>query len=166
MKGFVVDGNVVLNAVRGSNDSGEEALAEGEFLPRLLRVKITVFVNEAIAKKFRAMGGKIRAGSRPEDCNNSIYKGIAAMLRDGRMVTYVEAEKVEWEGLKKCDKEFVGVALRSGGTLVTSDTKLRRIAEEMQRQGLRIECIGADQALRMLGQNGGQEKGEGGGAYE
>ena len=82
------------------------------------------------------------------------------------MVTFVEAEKVKWEGLKKCDSEFVGVALRSGGTLVTSDTKLRRIAEEMQRQGLRIECIGADQALRMLGQNGGQEKGEGGGAYE
>ena len=153
MKGFVVDENVVLNAVRGSNDRGEEALAEGEFLLKLLRVKITVFVNEAIAKKFRTMGDKIRADSRPEDCNNRIYKGIAAMIRDGRMVTYVEAERVEWKGLKKCDREFVGVALRSGGTLVTSDMKLRRIAEEMQQQGHRIECIGADQALRMLGQN-------------
>lgn len=105
------------------------------------------------------MGDKIRADSRPEDRNNRIYKGIAAMIRDGRMVTYMEAEKVEWEGLKKCDKEFVGMALRPGGTPVTSDVKLRRIADEMQRQGLHIKCIGADQALRMLGQNGGQDKG-------
>ena len=147
MAGFVVDENVVRSAVSGRNDRGEEALVEGEFALRLLRVKGTVYVNEAIAKKFRAMGGKIRADTRPEDCNNRIYKGVAAMLRDGSRVSYVEGASVEWEGLKKCDREFVGVALQPGGVLVTSDTRLRRIAEEKRRQEFRIECIGADRAL-------------------
>ena len=157
MKGFVVDENAVLNAVRGRNDRGEEAFVEGEFMLRLLRIKGTVFVNEAIVKKYYAMDGKIRADSRPEDCNNRIYKGVAAMLRDGRRAHYVEAVSVDWDDIKKCDREFVGVALRSGGVLVTSDMKLRRIAGERPWQGHRIECIGADRALRLLEQ--GEEEG-------
>lgn len=156
MARFVVDENVVRNAVSGRNDRGEEALVEGEFMFRLLRVKSTVFVNDAIAKKFRSMWDKIMADSRPEDCNSRIYKGVAAMLRDGSRVSYVEGERVEWAGLKKCDREFVGVALQSGGVLVTSDMKLRRIVEEKRRQGSRIECIGVDRALGLLGQSGGQ----------
>lgn len=63
MAGFVVDENVVRSAVSGRNDRGEEALVEGEFALRLLRVKGTVYVNEAIAKKFRAMGA--RSGRTP-----------------------------------------------------------------------------------------------------
>lgn len=153
---FVVDENVVLNAVRGKNDLGKEAWAEGEFMHRLFRVPSKVFVNEAIAKKFFAMGAKIRAGSRPEDCNNKVYKDMAAMLKNTARVTYVEGTRVEWPGLKKCDREFVGVALQTGGVLVTSDARLRQIVKEMRLRGLRVECVGVDRALCLLRQPGGQ----------
>ena len=159
MARFAVDENVVRNAVSGRNDRGEEALVEGEFMPRLPRVKGTVYVNEPIAKKLRSMRDKIMADSRPEDCNSMICKGAAATLRDGRRAPHMEGSRAELEGRKKRDREFVGVAPQSGGILVASDMKLRRIAEEKRRRGFRIECIGADRALGILGHGGAQNAG-------
>ena len=131
----------------------------------LLRVKGTAYVNEPIAKKFRSMWDKIVADSRPEDCNSRMYKGVAATPRDGRRASYVEGSRAGSGGRKKCDREFVGVALQSGGILVASDMKLRHIAEEKRRHGFRIERIGADRALGILGHGGAQNAGGGDGGW-
>jgi len=150
MVGIVVDECVIREAVEGKKPGGGRAHAEAEFVHKLLRSTGTIFVNCAIAAKFRSLEKKIRADSRPEHCNNAIYKDFVAVLRDSSRTTYADGIDVDWEGLKKCDREFVGVALQSGSTLVTSDKKLRDIAREKRSQGSRIACVAAGDALGLL----------------
>lgn len=150
MAGIVVDECVIREAVEGKKPGGGRAHAEAEFVHKLLRSTGTIFVNRAISSKFYSLEKKIRAGSRPEHCNNAIYKDFVAVLRDSSRTVHVDGIDVDWEGLKKCDREFVGVALQSGSTLVTSDKKLRGIAREQRSQGSSIACVAAGDALRLL----------------
>ena len=151
MSGVVVDECVVMEAVRYKKPDGSAALAEAEFMCRLLRSPHTVFVNDTIVDKFYSIEKKINATGRPEDYNNMICKNFLGMLTDGRRTNYVEGIKIDRKGLKKCDKEFVGVALQSNSILVTSDGPLRGIIDEMRSEGSGIECLNAGQALRRLG---------------
>ena len=155
MKGFVVDENVIIEAINGKKPDGEKAWIEGEFMCRLFRSPNSIFVNDAILKKFRSVEDKIRSASPAADCSNPVCKGLAAMLRDSGRTRYVDGIKVDRKGLKKCGREFVGVAVQSGGILAASDKRLRRIVDEMRTQGVGIECLGADLALNRLEPHGG-----------
>ena len=92
-----------------------------------------------------------------------ICKGFLATLADGRRTSYVDGIKVDWKGLKKCDKAFVGVALQSRSMLVTSDGPPRGIVDEMRSRGVALGCLAADQAIRRLDQIGRTAGGAGAG---
>lgn len=100
------------------------------------------------------MEDKIRSAGPAEDCNNLVYRDLAAIL-DGGITRYVDGIKVGRKGLKKCDRGFVGVAVQSGGILAASDRRLRRIVDEMRTRGVGIECIGVDIDLNRLEPRGG-----------
>lgn len=157
--GVVVDENIVITAATGKKPDGKEAWSEAEFMCRLLRSTEKIFVNDAILKKFRRMDGKIKAAAAAENCNSLVYKGLAARLKDSERTAYVDGARVDHEGLKKCDKEFVGVAVQSGAILVTEDERLRAIVDELRRRGMRIECLGADAALGRIGPQAGAPAG-------
>ena len=160
--GVVVDENVVIEAATGKKPDGKEAWSEAEFMCGLFRSPEKIFVNDAILKKFSSMEGKIKAAAAAENCNNLIYKGLAALLKDSGRTVYVDGTRVDHEGLKKCDKEFVGVAVQSGAILVTADERLRAIVAELRGRGTDVECLGADAALGRIGPHAGSQAGQGG----
>ena len=150
MSGIVIDECVFMEAVRYKKPDGSYAIAEAELMCRLLRSSKTVFVNDAMVDKFHDVEKKINATGHPKDYNNMICKNFLATLSDSKRTSYVDGIKIDWKGLKKCDREFVGVALQSNSTLVTSDGPLRDIVEQMRLRGTRIECVTADQAIQRI----------------
>lgn len=163
MRDFVLDENVVIEAVDGKKPGGGDAWAECEFMCGLLGSRDKICVNAAILEKYRRMDKKMGPAGPAETRNNLIYKGLAAMLRDSERVRYVDGVSVDHKGLKKCDREFVGVAVQSGAALVTSDGRLCGILDELHSEGTRIEYLDAGAALGRLGPRGGGGEGKGGG---
>ena len=129
MNGIVIDECVFMEAVRYKKPDGSHAIAETEFMCKMLRSPHTVFVNDVIVDKFHDIEQKINAMGNPRDYNNMICKNFLATLSDSKRTNYVDGIKIDWKGLKKCDREFVGVALQSNSILVTSDKPLRDIVE-------------------------------------
>lgn len=151
MRGVVVDENVVREAVEGKKPDGSRAEAEAEFMHRLFRSSNTVFVNGKIVAKFRAMQKKMGGGTRQAaPRNDAIYVTLADMLSNRTRITYSEGVRVEIDGLKKCDREFVGVALQTRSVLVTSDSRLFRILEGCKGAGQGIECRMPAEAIKLL----------------
>ena len=149
MKMFVVDENVVMEAIENKKPNGDLALPEVQFMVKLLRSGDPLFVNEAILKKYRGIEQKIEMRSRSEGLNNGIHKAFMQTLSDAARVTRIDGVPVDWDGLKKCDKEFVAVALQSCSILVTSDVRLRETVEGHPES--RIECTTAECALGLVG---------------
>lgn len=147
MPGIVIDECVVIEAVRHKKPDGSPALAETEFMCKLLRSPHKIFVNKTIIDKFHDIEKKINATGRSGNYNNMICKNFLAALLDGGKTNYIDGIKVDRKGLKKCDKAFVGVALQSGSVFVTSDAPLRAIVDEMRSEGAKIECLDAEQAI-------------------
>lgn len=148
MRGIVVDENVVMEAIEGRKPNGDRALSEGEFVFKLLNSSVRLFVNTAIVKKYHGIGQKIGTRSSPRGINNGMYGALMQTLADGHRLHHVDGVAADWLGLKKCDKEFVGVALQSGGMLVTGDTRLRELIGG-HPAGSAITCVTAERALVM-----------------
>ena len=107
-----------------------------------------MFVNSPIVKKYRGIERKILARSHSKKINESLYRDLMQTLANSHRMHHVDGVAVDWPGLKKCDKQFVGVALQSGGILVTGDARLRELLAG-HRVGSRIECVTAGRALDM-----------------
>ena len=152
MRRFVVDENVVMEAIEGKKPNEDRALSEAQFVLKLLGSGDSLFVNDAILKKYRGIEQKIEMRSRSEGLNNGIHKAFMQTLTDAR-VHRIDGVPVDWAGLKKCDKEFVAVALQSRSILVTADARLREIVEG-HPLGSRIECATAECALELIGAQG------------
>ena len=148
MKGIVVDENVVMEAIGGRKPSGDHALSEGEFVFKLLGSDNPVFVNSPIVKKYHGIEQKILARSHSKRINESLYVDLMQTLANSHRIHHVDGVAVDWPGLKKCDKEFVAVALQSGGILVTGDTRLRELLAG-HPVGSGITCVTAGRALDM-----------------
>ena len=148
MRGIAVDENVVMEAIEGRKPSGDRALSEGEFVFKLLGSDNPMFVNNTIVKKYHGIKLKIGARSHSKEINNALYVALMQTLSDSHRMRHVDGVAADWPGLKKCDKQFVGVALQSGGILVTGDARLRELLAE-HRVGSRIECVTAGRALDM-----------------
>lgn len=149
MRGMVVDENVVMDAVKGKKPGRDPALAEAQFMLKLLDSGHPLFVNGTIIKKYRGIEQKVDMRGHPADLNNCIYRVFMQKLADSRSTSHVDGIPVDWPGLKKCDKVFVGVALQSGGILVTDDTRLRKVVED-HPLGSRITCVTARHALDLF----------------
>ena len=148
MRGIVVDENVVMEAIEGRKPSGDRAHSEGQFLFKLLGSDNPMFVNSPIIKKYHGIERKIIARSHSKRINSALYGDLMQTLANSHRMHYVDGVVVDWPCLKKCDKQFVGVALQSGGILVTADARLREFLAE-HRVGSGIECVTAGRALDM-----------------
>ena len=148
MRGIVVDENVVMEAIEGRKPSGDHALSEGAFVFKLLGSDNPVFVNSPIIKKYHGIERKIIARSHSKRINESLYVALMQTLANSHRMHHVDGVAVDWPGLKKCDKEFAGVALQSGSILVTGDTRLRELLAR-HPVGSGIECVTAKRALGM-----------------
>ena len=73
-------------------------------------------------------------------------------LSDAARVPRIDGVPVDWAGLKKCDREFVAVALQPRSILVTDDARLRETVEGYPES--RIECATAESALGLIGAQG------------
>ena len=139
-------------AIEGRKPNGDRALFEAQFMLNLLGSGDPLFVNDAILKKCRGIEQKIEARSSSEGLNNGIHKAFMQTLSDGIKVPRIDGVPVDWGGLKKCDKEFVAVALQSRSILVTADARLRKTVEGYPES--RIECATAESALGLIGAQG------------
>lgn len=153
MTGIVVDENIVMDAVNGKTAGGDPALAEAPFMFKLFDSNRPLFVNTTIAKKYRDIEQKIGMRGRSAGLNNGIYRILMQTLTDSTKINYVDGLAIDWPGLKKCDREFVGVALQTSSILVTADAKLRKIVEDHPR-GSRITCATARHAIGLLDMQG------------
>lgn len=153
MTGIVVDENIVMDAVNGKTAGGDPALAEALFMFKLFDSNRPLFVNTTIAKKYRDMEQKIGMRGRSAGLNNGICRILTQTLTDSTKINYVDGLAIDWPGLKKCDREFVGVALQTSSILVTADAKLRKIVEDHPR-GSRITCATARHAIGLLDMQG------------
>lgn len=147
MKGIVVDENVVMDAIKGRKPNRDLALAEAQFMFKLFDSNNPLFVNSTIVKKYRGIEQKVDMRGHPAGLNNCIYRIFMQKLADSRNINRVDGVSVDWDGLKKCDREFVGVALQSGSILVTADMRLHKIVNE---RASRITCVTARHALDHL----------------
>ena len=148
MRGIAVDINVVMEALEGSKPDGSPAFAEAEFMFKLFGSHNRILVNEKIVEKYRNMAKYLDSRRNSRDLNIRIHKTLMEMVADSARTNYVDGAGADWPGLKKCDKQFVGVALQSGGMLVTGDARLRELLAG-HRVGSRIECVTAGRALDM-----------------
>lgn len=149
MRGVVVDVNVIIEAIEGSKPDKSPALAEAQFMFKLFDSRNSVFVNRAIMKKYWHLAERFNRRHRPQDLNNNIHKIFMQTVKNSKRTNHIDGTKVDWPGLKKCDKEFVGVALQSGAILVTGDTRLRALVEDHPRVS-DVTCVTARSALDML----------------
>ena len=149
MTSIVVDENVLREAVEGKKPDGSYAHAEAEFMHKLFRSTNKIFVNVKIEGKFRALQKKMDQGQPDAHRNDLIYAVLSEMLNSKTRVEYSEGVRVEIDGLKECDKEFVGVALQTNSVLVTSDERLVEILKrEMAGRG--VECRTPAEAIDLL----------------
>ena len=139
-------------AIEGRKPNGDRALSEAQFVLKLLGSGDPLFVNDAILKKCRGIEQKIEARSRSEGINNGIHMAFMQTLSDGIKVPRIDGVPVDWAGLKKCDREFVAVALQSRSILVTADARLREKVGGHPES--RIECATAECALGLIGAQG------------
>lgn len=149
MRGVVVDENVVMEAIEGRKPNRDHAFAEAQFMFKLFDSSNHLFVNKAIIKKYGEIYQKISMRSRFEGLNNRVYKILMQTLSNRDRINNVDGVALDWLGLKKCDKAFVGAALQSSSILVTSDLRLHKIVADHTR-GSGITCAVPRAALDLL----------------
>ena len=149
MKGTVVDISVIMEAIGGKKPDSAPAMAEAQSMFKLLGSNNTVFANAAITKKCQDISRVVGERSRPQDCNDTVHKTLMRELANSERTSCADGTRVDRPGLKKCDREFVGVALQSGSVLVTDDARLSRLVAD-HPLGSGITCVTAEDALDML----------------
>ena len=126
MTSYVIDENVILNAIHGKKaKTNQPALKEKIFLYRIFQGRDHIFVNIPIRQKFFKLPRKINENYKDQTLDNHIIPLFLKLIKDQERTTIVEGIKTKFKGVKKCDTEFVGVTLQSNATLVTADEKLK-----------------------------------------
>lgn len=125
MTNYVIDENVIMESIHGIKPDGSNADAEAELMYKILRGKDHIFLNKEIEKKIYSIPKKIERNHPKKDLNNRIYKRLIQVMRDSTRVSYVDGQLVNFEGPKKCDKQFVNVAIQSKSILLTADDKIK-----------------------------------------
>ena len=133
MTDYVIDENVVLNAIHGkkaSNSESKNADTEKIFLYRFFSNSDKQFMNLKIQQKFFALPKKVAQKYKNEILDNHIILRFLGVMNDPLKTSIVDGVSNTFKGVKKCDTEFVGVTLQSNATLVTADGKLKTAIQE------------------------------------
>ena len=77
---IVIDDCFFMEVVRYKRPDGGRAIAEAEFMCKMLRSPHAVFVNDVIVDKFHDNEKKINVAGHPKDCNNVICRDFFATL--------------------------------------------------------------------------------------
>ncbi len=125
MTDYVIDENVIMESIHGEKPNGENADAEAELMYKILRGKDHIFLNQEIRKKILKIPQKILKNYSEKNINNKIYKRLMQVMLDSSRITYVDDATIDFKGPKKCDKQFVNVAIQSGGILITADDTIK-----------------------------------------
>ncbi len=126
MNSYVIDENVILNAVHGEKaKTRKPALAEKIFLYRIFRGQDRIFVSVPIRQKFFKLPQKITQNYKNQNLDNHIIPLFLKLIKNQERTTILKGIKTKFKGVKKCDTEFVGVTLQSNATLVTADEDLK-----------------------------------------
>ena len=94
MKGTVVDISVIMEAIGGKKPDNAPAMAEAQFMFKLLGSNNTVFANAAITKKYPDISRVVGARSRPLDCNDTVHKTLMRELANSERTSYVDGTRV------------------------------------------------------------------------
>ena len=125
MTNYVIDENVIMEAMHGKKPDGTYADAEAELMFKILRGNDHIWLNKEIQKKICNIPKKIRKNTSENNLNNRIHTRLLQVILDSTKTSYVDGNLVDFEGPKKCDKQFVNVAIQSASILITADAKLK-----------------------------------------
>lgn len=120
---YIVDENVILDAWRGKRFDSY-AGAEKQFITSFFRSAHRLAYDEEIKQKIIRMR-KVTFKDN-EFLDNSVVPMLTKLIHDSSRAIPYSGIKTDFQGVKKCDKHFVGVTLQSQGILVTNDEKLRK----------------------------------------
>ena len=126
MAKFVIDENVFENAITNQRPDGSPAHAEKIFAYKFFSSNDTMFINNAIKTKFiKNLPQKISIKYKSIYLDNHIIPSLKRIVFDSTKTNLIDGVKTQFQGVKKCDTEFVGVTLQSNATLVTADGDLK-----------------------------------------
>ena len=124
MSDYVIDENVILNAVHGEKPMKKgvniPADAEKIFVYSFFRNKDRNFINTKIRQKFFNMPKKVEQKFKKDFIDGKILPRFLDLLVNSDKFVLVNGIKNNFKGVKECDTEFVGVTLQSNAILVTS----------------------------------------------
>ncbi|MGI0064926.1 MAG: hypothetical protein ACREAL_08685 [Nitrosopumilaceae archaeon] len=141
---YIIDENVIYNAWHGRKSDNTPALAEKKFLYDIFYGKQHIYISEKIRKKIIRMRKAIPKD--PIDLDSFALNMFLKLIFNSERTTILTGIKTDFQGIKKCDNEFVGVALQSNGILVTADAKLKK-AIEADPKVAKCNCITADEVV-------------------
>lgn len=148
MTDYVIDENVIMESIHGEKPNGDDADAEAEFMFKILRGNDHFFINKEIEKKIYSIPKKIRNKYSEKHLNNRIYHKLVRVIKDPTRTTFVEGTPIDFEGPKKCDKQFVSVAIQSKGLLITADDKIKGPIENGDAIISKCKCMTVEEALQ------------------
>ena len=150
MTEYVIDENVIRNAWHGKKADGSDAFEEMKFLADLFSCNGHLNLSEKIRKKFN----KFRKGTEnnTKGVNDLMLSKFIKLMYNQSKCLVTEPIKTDFQGVKKCDNEFVGVALKTNSVLVTADEKLKA-AIEKDKIAKKIRCVTVEETLEDINSN-------------
>ena len=120
MTDFIIDENIVMESHSLTDVHGKESFLSLAFITAFIQSTHRLALNDKIETKYRDFQDEIK--------NKGLYSSpivskIINRLIKGNIIK-VQGIQDEFVGIKKCDKEFVGVSRQVRGTLVTNDQNL------------------------------------------
>jgi len=143
-KDYVIDENVLLNAWHGKKPNNTDALSERKFLHDIFYGNQHLAISHKIRGKFSKIGKKLQEQQKGVD--NLVIPLFLKLIFNSKRATMHTPIKTNFKGVKNCDKEFVGVALKSNGIIVTADHKLKMAISD-DPSVKHIECMTTEEVI-------------------
>ena len=150
MTDYIIDENVIMESIHGQKPNNKNADAESELMYKILSGEDHIILNKEIEKKIYKIPKKILAKYSEKSLNNQIYPRLLKIIRDPSRTTFVDGIKIDFEGQKKCDKQFVSVAIQSNGILITADNKLKESLKKGGPVVSKCKCMNAKEVLSYI----------------
>ena len=141
---YVIDENVLIDAWHGKKPDGTNALAERKFICDLAYGEAKIAISVEIKRKIIRFCKDAEKKSKGVD--NLILPIFIDLMNNYRRTQFHAPQKNDFPGIKKCDKEFVGVALKSESILVTADKRLKD-AIQKDKKVSNCDCQTAEEVI-------------------
>ena len=147
MNEYVIDENVVRNAWHGKKADGSDAFEEMRFLADLYSCNGHLNLSEKIRKKFNQY--RKDTEYQTKGVNDLMLTKFIKLMYNESKCSITEPTKTDFQGVKKCDNEFVGVALKTRSILVTADKKLKESIEK-DEIAKKVKCMTVEETLEKI----------------